>query len=116
MRLTRGEMIETQDREIVPIPYERNTIAALDLVTSEINRRAPAGSTVIVNYAETQLVNGAVYAIAISDQTYARVYRDTGGPERFEPDSTDTGHETLYTQPGKPLTVLGRIIMILKEL
>lgn len=114
--LARGEAVQLSNREAIAIPSKVKTIVAISIETGEINRLAPPGSVVVVDYGDTRLEDDRVYAIAVGKRTHARRYRRTGGPERFEPDSADPGHETIYIEPGQPLTVLGRIVMTTKDL
>lgn len=79
---------------------------ALEVTGTSMDRISPPGSLILVNRRETQLVPNACYVIADEDgaATYKRFRPD---PMRFEPVSTEAGHEAIF--PENDPVVIGRV-------
>jgi SOS-response transcriptional repressor LexA len=99
------------DREY-DVAYGRTTVIALAVVGGSMNRKAPEGSVIIVDYGDKQLVAGRYYVIRHNGEATFKRYRPN--PDRFEPESTEPDHETIY--PDGPVEVVGRVVRVLTEL
>ena len=97
----------------VPVTTDSDTVAAFEVRGTSMNRVAPEGSVIVVDSAQCMAEDGwAVIALVNNEVTFKR-YRDTNGPIRLEPDSTDH-HETLY--PAEGVEILGRVIQVITKL
>ena len=113
--LLAGEEMNKPFRRVIPLPYNRNTLVALTVASNAMNRVAAEGATIVVDYADIDLQDGKLYVIEIDDNTTWRRYRATQGPERFEPESVEAGHPTVFLNGGFYPRVLGRVVMTAKE-
>lgn len=79
---------------------------ALEVDGSSMDRISPPGSKILVNRREKRLVPNACYVIADENgsATYKRFRPD---PARFEPVSTEMGHETFF--PENEPVIIGRV-------
>lgn len=97
----------------VPVTTDSDTVAAFEVRGTSMNRVAPENSVIVVDSAQRMAEDGwAVIALINNEVTFKR-YRDTNGPIRLEPDSTDQ-HETLY--PVEGFEILGRVIQVITKL
>lgn len=92
---------------------QSETLLAVRVVGSSMNRIAPEGFYAVYDYTDKELVDRKCYLIRIDGEVTFKRYRDTGGPPRLEPDSTES-HETLY--PAEPVEVIGRVIEVTQKL
>ncbi len=81
---------------------------ALDVQGSSMDRISPPDSTILVNRKERALVPNACYVIA-NEQGEATYKRYRPNPDRFEPVSNSTEHETIFPAPGEVLRIIGRV-------
>ncbi len=86
-----------------------NRAFCLKINGTSLNRIAPNGSFILVDPDDASLRDGLYYVVSVDGETTAKKYRDTDGPIRLEPDSTDP-HETLY--PAEEWQVVGRIVQV----
>lgn len=113
-----GALEETADpyeighaEEYVAIPHTRSTLIALRVHGSSMNRVAPEGSMIIVDYADKTLVSGQYYVVKLNAEATFKRYRSN--PERFEPDSTEP-FETVFVQG--EVEVVGHVIRVVNRL
>lgn len=101
--------------EMVTVSYDRDTLIALEVRGDSMDRIAPEGSVIVVDYRDRDLRDGGVYLAQFegADITVKR-YRNAGGPARFEPVSTNPNHQTIF--PTGPVTVLGRVRRVVTSL
>lgn len=97
----------------VPVTTDSDTVAAFEVRGSSMNRVAPEGSVIVVDSAQRAAVDGWAVMALVGDQVTFKRYRDTNGPIRLEPDSTDQ-HETLY--PADGFEILGRVVQVITKL
>lgn len=97
--------------EYIPVDYHRKTVIALHVRGDSMDRVAPEGSTIIVDFADRVLVDGKLYVVRINDTATFKRYR--AGPDRFEAVSTKD-HEAIF--PTDPVDVVGRVVRVTKEL
>jgi SOS-response transcriptional repressor LexA len=107
-----GELAEISDplppgdaEEWVAVASMKATLIALRVRGTSINRVAPDGAVIIVDYADTDPISGKLYAFRNGDGAGA-VKRYKANPPRFEPDSTDP-HETIF--PDEHTHIIGRV-------
>ena len=98
--------------EYLPVPYHRESLIALRVQGQSMNKEAPEGSIIIVDFEDKVLKSGALYVFKTKDGDVSfKRYR--AGPDRFEPASTEE-HETIFPAPG--WSVIGRVIQVVRRL
>lgn len=98
--------------EEVAIEYDRESVIALRVRGSSINRVAPDGSILIVDYSMQDLVPEKFFVIKMSGE--ATVKRYMANPDRFEPFSTEPDHPIIL--PSEDLVVVGRVVRVVTSL
>ena len=113
-----GALTETSDpyavgdaEDFIPVAHNRSTLIALRVVGSSMNRVAPEGSLIIVDYADKILVSGRYYVLKHGGGATFKRYRSN--PDRLEPDSTDA-FDTVFI--GHDAEVVGRVIQVINRL
>ena len=113
-----GALTETSDpyavgdaEDFIPVAHKRNTLIALRVVGSSMNRIAPEGSLIIVDYADRTLVSGQFYVLKHDGQATFKRFRSD--PARLEPDSTEP-HDTVFIRG--ETEVVGRVIQVINRL
>ena len=113
-----GALTETVDpyavgdaAEYIPVTHQRNTLIALRVNGQSMNRIAPDGSIVIVDYADKSLISGQDYVVKIDGGATFKRFRSD--PARLEPDSTEA-HETVFIH--EETDVVGRVIQVINQL
>jgi SOS-response transcriptional repressor LexA len=99
------------EEEIV-VEYERESIIALRIKGSSINRVAPEGAIIIIDYSQQELVKEKFFVIRVNGE--ATVKRYMNNPDRFEPFSTEPDHPIIL--PTKDLYVVGRVVRVVTAL
>lgn len=114
-----GEMAEISDPypvgdadRWITIDDNRETLIALEVRGTSINRVVPPGNVIIVDYADTDLAPGKLYAIR-NGENEGTVKRFKQNPDRFEPDSTEP-HETIFMGPS--IHIIGRVRKAVSDL
>ena len=95
----------------VEVSYGKDTLIALRVKGSSMNRVAPEGSVIIVDYSDKSLISGKYYVVKKDGKATFKRYRTN--PDRFEPDSTDS-HDTIF--PDGPVEVVGRVVKVINDL
>jgi len=113
-----GALAETSDpyavgdaEEFVPVTHKRRTLIALRVNGASMNRVAPEGSTIIVDYADKSLVSGQYYVVKVGGEATFKRYR--ADPPRLEPDSTEH-FDTVFID--RETDVVGRVIQVITKL
>jgi SOS-response transcriptional repressor LexA len=93
-------------RTVKVVGLQQGDWIALEVIGSSMDRISPPGSIILVNRREKRLVPNACYVIADEDgaATYKRFRPE---PMRFEPVSTEVGHETIF--PENEPVIIGRV-------
>lgn len=108
---TDNEVRLTGEEEYVPVVWHHPTYA-LEVRGTSMNRVAQPGDIIIVDPEDREPKDKLIYIVRNgSDLTFKR-YRDSNGPIRLEPDSTEN-HETIFPSDG--LEVVGRVIFVLRK-
>lgn len=113
-----GELADVADpyepgtaEERIAMQYRRGSLIALTVRGQSMNREAPEGSTIIVDYEDRDLVSGKLYVFKTEDgEASFKRYRDN--PDRFEPVSTEE-HETIF--PDGDWFVVGRVVAVTQK-
>lgn len=95
----------------VLVPYAKQTLIALKVDGNSMNRVAPDGAIIIIDYSDKSLVSGKYYVIKYDNKGTFKRYRSN--PDRFEPESTEL-HDTIF--PDGDLEVVGRVVKVLNDL
>lgn len=102
---------EIKDR--IPVAHFRRSVVALRVRGTSMNRVAAPGDLVIVDYEDKIPQDGKIYVVEYEGHTTLKRYRDTKGPVRLEPDSTEE-HDTIF--PNADFRVIGRVLSVQKVL
>ncbi len=110
-----GQMMDTDDPYPIGAAHQhllvdsgRESLIALRVVGTSMNRIAPEGSVIIVDFGERDLVDGRYYVVRHHGSATFKRFRDN--PMRLEPYSTEPDHETVFAAEG--VEVVGRVIRI----
>ena len=113
-----GALTETSDpyalgdaEDYIPVTHGRRTLIALRVIGASMNRVAPEGSLIVVDYADKSLVSGQYYVVKYDGQATFKRYR--GNPDRLEPDSTEA-FDTVFIRG--EVEVVGRVIQVIHRL
>ena len=98
--------------DVVYYPSKRESLIALHVRGTSMNRVAPEGSIIIVDYEDVELFDGRCYIFRFDGDTTFKRYRDN--PPRLEPYSTDPQHEPIFVDG--PVEVVGHVIHVLTQL
>ncbi len=97
--------------EYVAVTHKRSTLIALRVHGASMNRVAPEGSVIIVDYADKMLVSGQHYVVKLDGEATFKRYRTD--PMRLEPDSTES-FDTVFLSG--EIDVVGRVIQVVTKL
>lgn len=87
---------------------------ALTVEGTSMDRIAPEGSTLIVNRADDQLIDGRYYIFALGGgEATFKTYRRN--PERLQPFSTNPDHMSIPVTDDTDLYVFGRVRRVIQE-
>lgn len=95
-----------------PVTSRSQTLIAVRVKGTSANRVAPPGSVAVIDYSDTDLVPGKLYAIRDTNGG-GTIKRYKPNPDRFEPDSTEA-HETIFLT--EELHVIGRVTKAIHDL
>jgi SOS-response transcriptional repressor LexA len=114
-----GELEEAVDpytvgdfEDEVAVEYERQTVLALRVKGTSMNRVAPDGAIIVIDYSQQDLVPEKFYVVRVGSE--ATVKRYMLEPTRFEPFSTEPDHPIVF--PSKELNVVGRVVRVVTSL
>jgi SOS-response transcriptional repressor LexA len=113
-----GVLTETLDpyalgdaEDLIPVTHTRRTLIALRVMGSSMNRVAPEGSLIIVDYGDKTLLSGQYYVLKHDGNATFKRYRSN--PDRLEPDSTES-FDTVFIS--REIEVVGRVIQVVNRL
>lgn len=95
----------------IQVPSVRTTLIALIVRGNSMNRVAPDGSTILVDYSRHELIPGKYYVVKNGGDATFKRYRPN--PDRFEPDSTEE-HQIIFPENG--ITVVGQVVRVIHDL
>lgn len=105
------ETVGEFDSEIA-VEYKRKTVLALRIVGPSINRVAPDGAIVVIDYSQRNLKPSHFYLVRKDGAATVKRYQNN--PDRFEPFSTEPDHPIVF--PSKELHIVGRAIRVVTDL
>ncbi|MBX6368989.1 MAG: helix-turn-helix transcriptional regulator [Rhodospirillales bacterium] len=82
--------------ESIVIRWPRDSLIAVRLKDAAMDRIAPPGALVVVDYGRKSLIDNHVILARAGDQIVLRRVRMTEGPFRLEPASNDLSFHTIY--------------------
>ncbi len=97
--------------EMVPQLSQRKSVVALEVRGTSMNRIAPPGSFIIVDFEDRELKDGRLFVVRHGDETTFKRYRSSKGPARLEPESYEA-HDTIF--PTSDFEVVGRVIYVVR--
>jgi SOS-response transcriptional repressor LexA len=115
-QLCPGEPIRREDADsfVAVADLPRGQWAALEVRGDSMDRIAPDGSLILVDFADTRLVDGKFFVFKCEDDHGTSFKRFRTKPDRFVPYSTNPEHEPYY--PDGPCRVLGRAWRVVTDL
>ncbi len=87
---------------------------ALRVEGDSMNRIAVHHSIILVRLTDRTMVDRGFYVFQNTDGATFKRFRNSDGPVRLEPYSTNPNHNTLY--PDKDLIVIGRVFRVITDL
>ncbi|WP_417449580.1 XRE family transcriptional regulator [Kordiimonas sp.] len=102
----KGEGMET-----ILFDYKHNKIFGLRVQGNSMDRVFKEGTTLIVDYTDTDLHDRKYYVISNGDGTSVKQYR--ANPIRFEPQSFADEYDTIF--PDQNTRIIGRVVHFLGE-
>lgn len=107
-------MAEDEHRKYHPCIHPRQSVFALRIKPdcTSMNRIAPPGSIIFVDYDDKELIDRKNYVFMLDGETTFKRYRLDNGRIWLEPDSTEQ-HDIIM--PSSGLRVIGRVISVLRE-
>lgn len=97
--------------DLIPVSYYRDTLIALRVQDTSMNRVAPNGSIIIVDFSDRILTPEKYYIVKHNDHATFKRYRPE--PARLEPDSTES-YDTIFLKT--KTAVFGRVIQVTRTL
>lgn len=110
------EAVSEPISEYVPVPSTSSTLAAVRVRGDSMDRIAPNNSVIVYDYGITDLFDRGLYLVEIDGEVTFKRYRGSDGPARFEPDSTQPHHPTIFPSPRNAVRIVGRVIFALRDL
>lgn len=98
--------------ETVLVDYPRDTIFALRVSGDSMDRIAPEGSLVIVDYSEHELCDGALGVFRLDDQATFKRLRRQGAETWMQPESNNPRHGPIFPPDGRTVEAIGRVVEI----
>lgn len=103
---------DSDDISKVPVQYGRGSLFALRVQGESMNRIAPEGSHIIIDYEDRELVDGRYYVVSIDGEaTFKRIRLN---PLRLEPNSNFSEFDSIF--PSNGMTVVGRVVKVIHDL
>lgn len=98
--------------EPVPVDWPHNKLIALKVCGDSINRKAPDGSTIIVDLTQKDPVDGKIFVLRWGGETTVKRYR--ADPPRLEAYSYQDGYGDLdLVKDG--MEIVGRVVRVIIE-
>ena len=102
-------------RDQILVAYHRRTVFALQVDGDSMDRVAPQGSFIVVDYAWRNLHDRDLCVVRRDGEaTFKRYREDERGPW-LEPDSTNSRHSPILPDDENPIAIIGLVIDIRPE-
>ena len=93
--------------------YDRPTVFALRVEGDSMNKTAPEGSIIVVDYERRGLLNLRPYVFRRGGQATFKLYREDGAERWIEPNSTNLRHAPIFPEPGEVFEPIGAVVDII---
>ncbi len=116
-----GRFADTTDdlppskQESIIVEYSKPTIFALRVHGDSMNRLAPAGSFIIVDYNAKDPIDRQLYVFRRHGEATFKRFRKDANQVWLEPDSYNPRHVAIFPDEGERLEVIGKVIDIRPE-
>ena len=117
-----GEFAEIRDeppksrQSSILVEYPRPTVIALPVEGDSMDRVAPAGSYIIIDYSLKDLSDGDLCVVRRAGEATFKRYRHDGETAWLEPDSSNPRHGPLFPEEdGIPVEIVGNVVDIRPE-
>lgn len=114
-----GQLAEATDpyplgyaEETLTVPSTRRSLIALAVEGRSMDRIAPDGCTIVVDYEDRDLAAGQFYVVKNGGMATFKRFRQN--PPRFEPYSTEPDHPTIF--PDDHTEIVGRVVKVITDL
>lgn len=106
------QMVDEFAREfpLIYVESRRTTLIALRVEGDSMNRVAPGGSVVVIDYDERDLRNGDLGAFRYGGEATFKRYRTDGVQAWLEPDSDNPRHVAIFPSEGETVEIIGKVI------
>lgn len=101
--------------ETVLVDYPRDTIFALRVAGDSMDRIAPEGSLVVVDYSERDLRDGELGVFRMNDEATFKRLRRQGSEAWLQPESNNPRFGPIFPPQGQTVEVIGRVVEIRPE-
>ena len=99
--------------ETIVTAYDRPTVFALRVEGDSMNKTAPEGSVIVVDYERRGLLNLRPYVFRRGGQATFKLYREDGAERWIEPNSTNLRHAPIFPEPGEVFEPIGAVVDII---
>lgn len=108
-----GEAIEfSEEYPRVPLHYPSATVFGLHVVGDSMDRVAPEGSLIVVDYALKELKDRDLAVLSRCGETTFKRFRCDDRGVWFEPESFNTRHAPIVPTGEEEIVVVGRVVAI----
>ena len=108
-----AEVWQSSVEVYVPVLHTRDTVAALKVQGNSMSREATNGSIIVYDYEDKELIDGKLYVVCLDGETTFKRFRQS--PPRFEPDSHESGHDTIFPTEAQNVVMVGRVFWIARQ-
>lgn len=110
-----GDLSAADTEKAVEIAgLSRPHVFALEVDGDSMDRVSPPGSIIIVDMADTMLVEGRAYVFSLRGEATFKQWFDN--PPRLEPFSTNPINRTIFCNEDSDFVVIGRVIRTMLDL
>ena len=97
------------------VEHPNRTVFALTVTGDSMDRIAPEGSLIVIDYSEKKPSDGELFVFRRHGEATFKRYRKDKSGVRLEPDSTNPRHTSIFPENGEDIEVIGRVIDIRPE-
>jgi SOS-response transcriptional repressor LexA len=96
----------------LPVHYGSDSVFVLRVRGRSMDRVAPDGSMILVDYSQKELESGRCYIIRVGEEMTFKKYQ--ASPPCFVPDSSEAGHSIFLPEQG--VEIVGRVVKVITEI